>query len=487
MRQALDLLQFLLWAEGFLCLVAAPALARAAWVNPSTSLLSWATVYMGILGLAAPWIAWGLSRRERWSRWAGLAHGVLQVPALPFFTPIGVVALLALAHPASGRHLTEEPPPAGYQRFPLWRLGLYLAGLGWLIGAAWWAGHAAHQYDAPLWTPAQLLLLAPLLAALDVVVHELGHLGAGALAGLRFERFCAGPLLVRRLGDGWGVSFHPSLLLEGGFVSMLPQRLRGLRASLALMAAGGPVASLALAAGAALAALQWTAWLQPLMLLAAWSLFTFLGNLWPARSGGGTTDGALLLDLLGSTPAGQRYCAMAAMALSETTSLRPRDWKPEWLERARQGVPGSPEHLSACLLEHVHHLDRGNRRRAAEVLEEALGLQRRLPDLLVTRQVRLAEAWFEAIERNDPDRARDALDAARTGLPVERYARLRVEAAVLSAEEDACCAGLCLGAAEQALRRARPTGMAAWEHDRLEETRARLPLEVAACAHDARS
>ena len=67
MRGALDLLQLLLWAEGFLCLLGVPALVSVVWRDGAAAWLSFPVVYAVAVVAAAPFIAWGIHRRRRWA------------------------------------------------------------------------------------------------------------------------------------------------------------------------------------------------------------------------------------------------------------------------------------------------------------------------------------------------------------------------------------------------------------------------------------
>ena len=63
MRGALDLLQLLLWAEGFLCLLGVPALVRIAWIQGSAPWLDRNLLYAVSVAAAAPFLAWGILRQ----------------------------------------------------------------------------------------------------------------------------------------------------------------------------------------------------------------------------------------------------------------------------------------------------------------------------------------------------------------------------------------------------------------------------------------
>lgn len=471
MRGALDLVQMLLWAEGLFCLLGVPALLRLAYTQGSAPWFDRHLAYAIAVAAMAPFVAWGIHRRRPWAWPVGLIHGLLQLPVLPFLTPFGFIQLVTLAIPASRAHFTEAAPAGPTVR---WGKGLlYAAGLGW-IGVCALAGvRFMEVHQLPVWRPAALALILPALVFVDVAVHELGHLVAGWAVDFRFERICVGPLLVRRLQDGWGVTLHGSLTWEGGFMAALPSHAEQIRANLLIFIAGGPAASLLLSCFCVICfamspGTRWEKWAEPMGLLGAWSAFTFVANAIPMRRGCLLTDGAWMAELVNGTLFGQRSCALYAMAASEHSEVRPADWHPRWIAQALAVPDATPERLSALLLAYRHHLDRGDGDRAGACLDEAVTLQHQLPASLITRHLWLERAYFLAHYRHDAMNAREAWERAQHGLPVERALLLRAECAVLSVEGDTRTASDLLTLAEAVLDRSRPSGVTAFEEDRLE-------------------
>ena len=471
MRGALDLVQLLLWAEGLFCLLGVPALLRLAYTQGAAPWFDQHLAYAIVVAALAPFEAWGILRRRRWSWPLGLLHAAMQLPVLPFLTPFGIVQMVTLAIPASRAHFTETAPAGPGLR---WRRAmLYATGLAW-IGLCAWAGVRFLDFHAlPVWTPAALALVAPVLMFVDVTVHELGHLLAAWAVDFRFERICVGPLLIRRLQDGWGITLHPALTWDGGFAAALPADARQIRANLLIFLAGGPAASLMLSCVCVILLAmspgsRWAGWAEPLGLLAAWSAFTFVANILPMRAGSTMTDGAWIAELVNGTLEGQRYCALYAMAASEHSDTRPADWHPQWIAHALAVPDPTPERISALLLAYTHYLDRGDTKRAGACLDEAVTLQHRLPPAFITRHLWLERAYFLAQYRHDAMNARQAWERARTGLPVERTLLLRAESAVLAAEGDTRAASDLLILAEAVIDRSRASGVTAFEEDRLE-------------------
>ena len=472
MRGALDLLQLLLWAEGFLCLLGVPALVRIAWHQGDAPWLTWNLIYAITVAAAAPFIAWGVHRRRPWAWKLGLVHGLLQLPVLPFLSLFGFIELIAFSLPDTRRHLTEHAP--GAPKLQWERALVYLGGFVWIGFCAWAGVRFLDQHRLPAWPPRHLLWVIPLLVGVDITVHELGHLAAGWWAGFRFDRVCIGPLLIHRLRDGWGVTLQAALTWDGGFAAALPTDPRRVRPNLLLFLAGGPLASFLLFAGCLMLFLtspesRWADWAEPIGLLGAWSIVTCIVNLMPAGRRTVRTDGAWIAELASGSHAGRRHCALYAMAASEHGARRPADWHPRWIAQALELADLTPEHIAALVLAYVHYLDGGDLKRAGRLLDDAVTLQHRLPPNFVTRLLWLERTYFLAHHRGDPRSARDAWDRARSGLPVERGLLLRAECALLAAEGDTRTASELLAAARALLRSGSTSGMAAFEADRLNE------------------
>jgi hypothetical protein len=278
---------------------------------------------------------------------------------------------------------------------------------------------------------------------------------------------CVGPLLVRRVPEGWGFSLHPAMAWGGGFALAIPQEPRSVRPGLLMFFAGGPVASFLLASAGVLAFVSspgtaWAAYAHPVGLLAAWASFSFLANSTPVRWSAASTDGAWIAELAHGTALGRRLCAHYAMAASENGKVRPADWNPNWIQQALAIHDVSADRMAGLLLAYRHHLDRGEIILAGRFLDDAVNLQRRLPMNFATRRLWLERAYYQARYRKDPVTGREALELGRRGLPVERSLTLRAECAVLMAEGDVR-AVVMIDDARERQRSLHPSGMTAFE------------------------
>src|SRR5690349_5083309 len=73
---------------------------------------------------------------------------------------------------------------------------------------------------------------------LAVVIHELGHLAAGALVGFRPMLLIVGPAKIRRTARGWRMErMRPAI--AGGIASALPRGLHNLERRVVVLIAGG--------------------------------------------------------------------------------------------------------------------------------------------------------------------------------------------------------------------------------------------------------
>ena len=320
-----------------------------------------------------------------------------------------------------------------------------------------------------------LLELNPLALALILVgcglftllVHELGHLGAGMLGGMRPLLLIIGPLRVQREGDRMRVGFNRSLALAGGIAACVPPDDSNLRQRMAWTIAGGPIASIFLTlAGILLVALQINTTIG--LIIAFISGLICIVTLIPIRSNGFNSDGARLLMLARGGPTVDRYLANLALVSGSLGGIRPRDWNPSLVERAQALPDGTIDHYSAQLMAYSHMLDNGNIQPAGSLLDDILANldgwpQPFRPSLL------LEGAYFAARHRQQPLEARQLLDqAGNGGTLVGRSTRLSAEATVLLAERRSAEAVARAEEGLRALNRATDAGAAIVERERLE-------------------
>jgi hypothetical protein len=364
------------------------------------------------------------------------------------------------------------------------------AGFGYLLGG--WIGGDSPDAAPSSWEPGlvDFAVLVPVLVlamGLVLLVHELGHLVGGRLAGFRFLLLVIGPARIERRREGVTFFWNRSVALAGGLAASIPppelldEGGAKLRRGLLSMIAGGPVASLLLGLGALVPTLGWEPppgrvdlWgLSALSALAWGSLAIFVVTLIPAKTGGFLTDGARLLRLLRGGRVALRDDAVLVLIAASMGGSRPREWPAALVETALDAPDesdDSPFPVMAHQLVAAHFADRGERSASREHLRLALEGLGRLPPMS-RPPLMLAAAWSEAMdrgERSDAVAARRWFDAAGDGPLIPETTRLRTEAAVLFAEGRLDEASAAVEAARSVLGESIDRGFARAEEDWLD-------------------
>jgi hypothetical protein len=264
----------------------------------------------------------------------------------------------------------------------------------------------------------------------SVLVHELGHIVAGYLLGLRVARIILGPLEIRDYGRP-RVRLVPSL--QAGVVLIPWERaaaLGPLRWGLVISTAAGPLAGLAFGAVVIwlVGGLRAPAPLALLELAGQVSLILGAVNLLPIREGQVLADGRRLFSLLFRNRESAQILVATLMLGEALSGRRPREWDPELLGVMER----SPDDPFARLCLYEAALDRGEIEAAGRHLDAAVAL--RTEDWTAADAILFAEAaYYTARHRGDARAARAWLGLAE-GWTVVDYLRARAEAAVLCAE-----------------------------------------------------
>ncbi|NVJ69331.1 MAG: M50 family metallopeptidase [Alphaproteobacteria bacterium] len=217
-----------------------------------------------------------------------------------------------------------------------------------------------------------LVLISPIIGYfLSVLVHELGHMLAGRIVGMRPLAFVVGPFV-------W--SFHdgrrfPSLevrgFFPGGFAYCLPSCGEQVsRRQYMAFVAGGPVASLLLLVLCAvgLGALP-ALYFFPLMFTLLITAFMAVYNLLPITVAGFHTDGKRFLEAL-RQGAGYRVAVaqfhMSALVIGNTEIS---SWPDETLKALTQAPEGSPEWRAGHCFRYYQARDAADHEAARQHLE----------------------------------------------------------------------------------------------------------------------
>lgn len=359
---------------------------------------------------------------------------------------------------ASARALPPAAPPATPAKPPLKKqlvgmaAGMAVGGVfGFLIA------HFAFTPELGADTKAALrerygsalfpLALAMMLVAcwLAIALHEVGHLIGGLAVRFRFYFFVAGLLKVHRdERERLRVGRNRELPVFGGMVSMLPADTRDLPRRLGWLIAGGPAASLLVAAlgiGAG-----YVPGLAPelrlgLVVLGVVSAGAFVIAIIPARASGFVTDGGRLLRLLKGGPEAEREAAMLPLVGLYTAGTPARQWPAELVRRSLEPRDGSSEECAARSLAFYHALDSGDVDGAAEHVDRMVELVGTYPPGFVPA-IWAEAAYFEAAHRGRADVAREYLSRVpEKTMVVKEFERARAQAALALAEGDAAGAG----------------------------------------------
>ena len=265
---------------------------------------------------------------------------------------------------------------------------------------------------------------------LVVLVHELGHLVAGSLVGLRFNYIRIGPLRVERSGKmSWQWTWRALL---SGATSSLPVARTALRWRLCIFVAGGPAANLVCAfygfkimpkdnsMGAAVG-----------MALVGISTLIGFTNLLPIQRDGQMRDGLQIWILLFGKKRRERLIFiltfLADLKRGDSTSFLTS----AALEQASSVMDGSGQQVAVSWLAYAKATSAKEYETAALHLENCLITSpATTPDF--REEIIIEAAQFQAVRRKRPDLAREWLALERSGKI--RLRRFQAEALVLYRE-----------------------------------------------------
>ena len=267
-----------------------------------------------------------------------------------------------------------------------------------------------------------------------LLIHELGHLMVGAMVRFRFGMIGVGPLGLSRSGDGFRLRWLP-VSQWGPFAMAYPTTPGRIRTRVAWYIAGGPLASLSLAVGAAWVTGEFS--LRGMSGLAAvLSGAVFVATMQPfAGTGIGIpSDGARLFSLVRGAPNATASAALLALEGATLAGTRPSSWDPAIVALAAQ-VTGPPAYVMSAATAALRRATDGDH--SANVVELVARIRAVYPS--VARMLRADTAaelsFWLAHHGRDPVAAREFLHDAG-GVLAEPYRRWTAEAAVRAAADD---------------------------------------------------
>ena len=237
-----------------------------------------------------------------------------------------------------------------------------------------------------------VLMAGVALFALAVVVHEIGHLFAGWLAGFRFVR--PGGRELQTFGQLRG-----SEVTVFRFVGLRPVRLDNLQRRLFLIAASGPLASIVLPFILENISFARPAWLTNCVhFFALSSVLLGISALLPDLNRSGKfSDGARLVMLLKKDARAERWMSILRIQSAWSDGKAPQTWPQSWVDSITGSDDSSRDAIHGNWLAYLWATDRQDVTRATLYLETALGFS--APVLRSLRQNILLEAaifqaWF---------------------------------------------------------------------------------------------
>ncbi|HNT75082.1 MAG TPA: M50 family metallopeptidase [Anaerolineae bacterium] len=324
--------------------------------------------------------------------------------------------------------------------------GILIGGgaVGWLIGSSSKAMLTSLAFSPPGVFGLTIQLITALLIA--ILIHELGHVIGGKLAGYSFIMLVVGPFKwVREQGRvRW--RWNTSLNTFGGLALMIPPVAESEPSRMARYILGGPIASFCLGVFSilGLALLQTT---QPhsvlvnqggffLVIVAAIALMTGVATLIPFSSSGFASDGGQYLDLMRGGHRAERRLLMLTLSAYSFNGRRPREWDAALVARLLELAEQRLDQIAAAAhhFAFYYYLDLGQIDHAGAELDRALALAEAYPAEL-RPGLWLELAYFQARYRRDPEGAAESLKKGAGGF-VEAHTRARAKAAVALSKGD---------------------------------------------------
>lgn len=255
---------------------------------------------------------------------------------------------------------------------------------------------------AVLFIPAFLLVIA---------VHEGGHAWAGVQVGFDFRTYVVGPFLWDKQPGGWKFMWNKNINTSGGLVICIPTGTHNLDKRFVRYAAGGPLASLALALLAGVVFLLLRGPGQSVLMqilvyffsvIAFLSAAIFLITSLPLHAGGFSSDGARVLRLLRGGDKARFEILMLKIVSSSMAGMRPALLDKTELEEASQLGERlqSPMALYIAYYFYLSSLDRNQMEEAAQYLQLYINNADDVPEGL-RGMVWLEAAFFYAVVRAD--------------------------------------------------------------------------------------
>lgn len=295
------------------------------------------------------------------------------------------------------------------------------------------------------WDALWLLVELPVILFAVIVVHEIGHLVSGLVAGFRFVSIQFGPL---RIDSPFRVSFR-SLSKTGGsgFIHMIPCTSQKLRSRALLLCAAGPFADLL--AGTILLLYRGHSF-HGAELFAGFSILTGAGNLVPFRRLSVTSDGKRILSILRNDHQTERFLSLLQLTAELRNGTAFEDLPKDFLANVTAFKDDSQYTVAGYALAYSAAWYGQSADEAAQLLETCLEYSA-FTSSEMREALKSDAAVFQARKRKNIDLA-DQWQSEIAEKPDKPWLKLRVQAAILEAKGDVEGALRKLDETENALR-----------------------------------
>ena len=384
-KRASTFLRIVLWLEGIVLILRTPqviagltqtagsagGLLGSYWGDLAGNLESG----LPVLGMSCLITVWGMMSGKRWAERSAVFLSVIHLFLFPFFTPVGILGLLTRKRRSPEEKLWagdvrwQEPVPTAMLPAAFRLLSaIAIVGLGLSIFLLIRMSQTRSELLGPIWV---LPLLAGMVYGVLALLHDLGHLAAGAASGFSFDAVPLGAYQRVRTDAGWKFTRAEKGVWRHLRVGSRPFSVDRLDSRLFVHQLGGPMCDLVLGliAFACLVALRIPYVTEMLGITALLAFGRFLMEMALLRTAGEEfTAGARLLQLWNRDAEGERWCALHSIARSQGEKIAPKEWPEAWVVRL-SADPESPLYAAGCFYAYAHYLDRGDIGKAGEFIE----------------------------------------------------------------------------------------------------------------------
>lgn len=349
--------------------------------------------------------------------------------------------------------------------------GVFGAGLA-LLGLQFGRSLRHSGFEMPAFGVWDFLLL-PISFLLVLAVHEAGHLLGGFRKGMRFLLYIVGPFQLSRTASGIRFNWVFNLGTFGGLAAATPDPDKPIRAQFLGLIAGGPLASLLLAAlGFAGFVLLDGRVSAHALIIALFSALIFIVTAVPSRAGGFMSDGMQFIEVLRGGEAVLERQQLTGLMAQSMAGIRPREWKADWLEPAVQAGTGDPlRRVAARMMALLRAQDLGDTTGADA---HAAWLAEHTEDYPQGfRQSLTLELCLHALSRGDTDAAKMWMAQSKGGV-VDKARRALAEAELAFEDGDKSLAQAKQQEAHSQLKHGMDAGLTVMTSERLQALNARL-------------